>query len=82
MPVIEVIGKASGTSRLLEFKDSDLDSDLLTLLRSKGLTIASSCDGEGVCKKCVIQDDMLTCMITLKEFLERVPEGKIYITYL
>lgn len=82
MPVIEVYGQASGTSRFLEFTDEDLNTDLLTLLRSKGVTIASSCDGEGVCKKCVIQEGWLTCELTLKDFLERRPDKKVFVSYL
>ena len=82
MPVIEVIGLASKTSRFLEAQDADMDIDLLTWLRSKNVTIASSCDGEGVCKKCSIQNGWLTCELTLKEFLERQPDGKIEVGYL
>jgi hypothetical protein len=82
MSVIEVKGLASKTSRFLDFADSDLDIDLLTWLRSKGVTIASSCDGEGVCKKCGIQNGWLTCELTLKQFLERQPDGKIEVGYL
>jgi Na+-transporting NADH:ubiquinone oxidoreductase subunit NqrF len=79
---IEVKGLASKTSRLIEFSDADLETDLLTLLRSRGVTVASSCDGEGVCKKCNIQNGWLTCELTLKDFLERQPDGKIEIGYL
>ncbi len=79
---IEVKGLASKTSRLIEFTEADLETDLLTLLRSKSVTVASSCDGEGVCKKCNIQNGWLTCELTLKEFLERQPDGKIEIGYL
>jgi Na+-transporting NADH:ubiquinone oxidoreductase subunit NqrF len=79
---IEVIGLASKTSRFLDFTDSDLETDMLSLLRSRGVTIASSCDGEGVCKKCGIQNGWLTCMMTLKEFLERQSDGKIEVGYL
>ncbi len=79
---IEVKGLASKTSRLIEFTEADLETDLLTLLRSKSVTVASSCDGEGVCKKCNIQNGWLTCELTLREFLERQPDGKIEIGYL
>ncbi len=82
MPVIEVRGLASQTSRFLQVSESDLDTDLLTWLRANKVTIASSCDGEGVCKKCNIQNGWLTCEMTLKEFLERQPDGKIEIGYL
>jgi hypothetical protein len=80
--MIEVVGLASGRSNFLEYSPSDLDTDLLTYLRAKGITIASSCDGEGVCKKCNIQNGWLTCELTLKEFLERQPDKKVFVSYL
>jgi Na+-transporting NADH:ubiquinone oxidoreductase subunit NqrF len=82
VPVIEIKGSASGTSRFLEVKDSEMDDVLLDWLRAHGVTIASSCDGAGVCKKCGIQNGWLTCELTLKTFLEREPDGKIIVGYL
>lgn len=34
---------------------------LLQLLRKNNIPIASSCDGEGVCKKCVFNHNKLAC---------------------
>lgn len=79
---VTVVGLASGKSWPLSFEMKEVDTDLLTLLRSKNITIASSCDGEGICKKCVIQNEWLTCKMTLKEFLQRQRDGKIYLSYL
>lgn len=54
-----------GTSNLkVEFKpkEEELNLDLLTYLRHiKKLPIASSCDGEGICKKCICNKDLLLC---------------------
>ncbi|HXH29636.1 MAG TPA: hypothetical protein VNJ01_02375 [Bacteriovoracaceae bacterium] len=82
MPVIEVIGTASGRSTLLTAQACELGETLLDWLRKKGITIASSCDGEGVCKKCSIQDGWLTCELTLEQLFQRSPDGKIYVSYL
>ncbi len=82
MPVIEVVGLASGTSRTLHVGPLDLSTDLLTWLRRQGVTIASSCDGAGVCKKCEIQNGWLTCELTLEDFLGRRPDGKVFVGYL
>lgn len=82
MPMIQIIGGASKRTRELEYSQEELDLDLLTWLRLKKVTVASSCDGDGICKKCTIQNDWLACLVTLKEFLERQPDGKIYISYL
>jgi hypothetical protein len=79
---IIIQGKASGNSTVLDYKIEELDELLLFFLRNKGVTIASSCDGEGVCKRCVIQNGWLTCGLTLKQFLLRQPDGKIEIDYL
>lgn len=75
-------GLASGKVTQLFYEDTELDQDLLSWLRSKGVTIASSCDGEGVCKKCGIQNGWLTCEMTLRQFLERMPQGIIEVDYL
>ncbi len=82
MPVIEVMGLASGVSRTYAVGPLDLKINLLTWLRRQEITIASSCDGEGICKKCAIQNGWLTCELTLGEFLERCPEAKILVSYL
>jgi hypothetical protein len=82
MPLIEVVGAASGTSRFLAFDEEHKNQNFLNWLRGQGITIASSCDGEGVCKKCGIQNGWLTCEMTLEEFLKREPSGKVLITYL
>lgn len=82
MPVIEIVGGASGTTTRLSFDQSESGENLLRWLRKKGVTIASSCDGQGICKKCGIQNGWLTCELTLKSFLERQPDGKIFVSYL
>jgi Na+-transporting NADH:ubiquinone oxidoreductase subunit NqrF len=79
---IEIQGQASGRSHFIAYDKKDLEEILLNFLRKKNVTIASSCDGEGVCKKCVIQNDWLTCKLTLKEFLQRQPNGIIIVGYL
>lgn len=82
MSVIEVRGLASQTSRFIDVSESNMSETLLDFLRANGVTIASSCDGEGVCKKCGIQNGWLTCELTLEEFFKRQPDGKIFVGYL
>jgi len=79
---IEVKGSASGRSVFISYQEQDLNEILLNFLRHKGITIASSCDGEGVCKKFDIQNGWLTCEMTLEEFLQRQPDKKIIVSYL
>ena len=79
---IEIVGQASGRSVFIFYEEQELKEILLFFLRKKGITIASSCDGEGVCKKCNIQNDWLTCEMTLEEFLQRQPDKKVFVGYL
>jgi Na+-transporting NADH:ubiquinone oxidoreductase subunit NqrF len=73
---------ASGSSREFKISHEELDENLLWWLRTKGITIASSCGGEGVCKKCVIQNGWMTCMMTIRTFLKDAPSGVIEVSYL
>lgn len=82
MPLIQLHGLASKTSRDLEVRSEDMDQNLLKWLRKKGVMIASSCDGEGVCRKCIIQNDLMTCQFSVRSFLQQVPSGKIEVSYL
>ncbi len=79
---VRFVGLASGKSWPLSFTTEDTETDLLHLLRLRNIPIASSCDGEGICKKCVIQNDWLSCKLTLKDFLQRQKDGKIFLSYL
>ncbi len=77
-----VRGLASGREYPVSYENKNLSENMLYFLRSQGITIASSCDGEGVCKKCGIQKGWLTCELTLEEFLKRQPDGIIEVDYL
>jgi hypothetical protein len=79
---MQIHGLASGRILKLFFEEQELDENLLQWLRSRGITIASSCDGDGVCKKCTIQNGWLTCELTLREFLKLAPQGIIEVSYL
>jgi Na+-transporting NADH:ubiquinone oxidoreductase subunit NqrF len=79
---VTVRGLASGKDLTVNYDRGDLSLDLLTFLRGRGITIASSCDGEGVCKKCAIQNGWLTCEMTLENFLKRRPDGVVEVAYL
>jgi len=69
---VKVMGLASN-SVVAEFKlqENEMDSDLLTLLRDRGIPIASSCYGDGVCQKCLINGDLMACMTSPRELLTR-----------
>lgn len=75
-------GKASGRVYTIEVLPEHLELNLLSFLRLQGFTIASSCDGAGVCQKCVIQDGILSCGPTVSEFLQSRPDGVVIVSYL
>jgi Na+-transporting NADH:ubiquinone oxidoreductase subunit NqrF len=79
---IIIVGNASKTRKAISVTPEDLKQNLLKWLRQNQVTIASSCDGEGVCKKCVIQNDWLTCQMTVEDFLHYQPDGQIFVGYL
>lgn len=80
--MIKVKGMASQRIYELPYDDLDLSRNLMFFLRSKNITIASSCDGEGVCQKCSIQNGWLTCQMTVSEFLSQAPDGVVEVGYL
>jgi len=57
---------------------------LLELLRLNSIPIASSCYGEGICKKCVINDGIISCQIFVKDFIKdsKIHNNIIIIDYL
>lgn len=66
---LQIIGSASGQKSFIEVGKDEYDSTLLEFLRSHGFPIASSCSGRQQCRKCVLNTDILSCDITVEEFL-------------
>ncbi|TNF27060.1 MAG: 2Fe-2S iron-sulfur cluster binding domain-containing protein [Deltaproteobacteria bacterium] len=62
-----------------ELTEEEMQQDLLTLLTSKGIPIASSCQGEGVCQKCLINGDLMACITKPSELIAQ-DDKKIEIT--
>ncbi|MBY0415509.1 MAG: hypothetical protein K2Q18_15155 [Bdellovibrionales bacterium] len=69
-----------------ELLDSDLsDKSLLEFLRDHQVPVASSCLGDGVCKKCVTKNStktFLTCEVTLLELFQNTNEETLCFPYL
>ena len=55
---------------------------LMEFLVQNNLTIASSCGGVGACSRCIINNNILSCQITIKEFIDSTPILRIDIAYL
>ena len=66
---LQVYGKAS--KRLVKVIEviEIPDITLMDFLRAQNIPIASSCYGEGICQKCVINQDILSCQLSLKDIL-------------
>lgn len=70
---INIYGTASFKEiKTINLDNEDLTKDLLTFLRENQIPIASSCDGEGVCKKCIINGEHMSCQISIEQFLKEV----------
>ncbi|MCO4795059.1 MAG: hypothetical protein KC493_15185 [Bacteriovoracaceae bacterium] len=82
--IILIKGVASqSTIKELKVTDANVDIDLLTLLQSENIPIASSCMGDGVCQKCMVNTDKLACELTPRKLnFNAVGEAFIYIDYL
>lgn len=79
---VVIFGKASQTQvMIIEISKSDLQKTILEFLREKGIPVASSCLGEGICTKCVINDELLSCLHLVKE-INDWPKKVITIDYL
>jgi len=72
--IISIIGLASNSLvKKIEIKSEDLNLTLMEYLRRENIPIASSCYGEGICKKCVVklgEVEELSCLISVKKLLE------------
>jgi hypothetical protein len=80
---LNVKGQASGKSWKFSVSDSDMALTVMHFLLQHNLPIASSCGGEGICKKCVINNDIVSCQITLKTYFRDFPSHHtLHISYL
>lgn len=60
----------------------DLSESLMDFLMRNKITIASSCGGAGSCKKCVVNKDLLSCQVSLRDFLGDNQTAVVEVTYL
>ncbi len=79
---VKVIGLASGKIiKDIDLQPSDHSLSLMDFLRKNQVTVASSCNGEGVCKKCAVNNDVISCQIKTLDFLN-LNTDTITISYL
>lgn len=75
-----VKGLASQKKIIFSPTDTDLELNLMNYLMKQGLPIASSCSGQGACQRCVVNNELLSCQISVREYLAKF--GEVEITYL
>jgi hypothetical protein len=69
---LKIFGKAS--QRIIaELPVEDASEVLMFFLLRHNLPIASSCAGDGVCKKCELSDGRLSCQMSVEEALSNGP---------
>jgi Na+-transporting NADH:ubiquinone oxidoreductase subunit NqrF len=69
---ILIKGLASKTLiKTILLSSTDSNENLMQFLRSQNIPIASSCFGEGVCQKCVINATQLSCQFSVTTFCEK-----------
>jgi Na+-transporting NADH:ubiquinone oxidoreductase subunit NqrF len=83
--VYRIIVKGNASQKIIltdTIEQSLLNQNVLTYLQSKSLPIASSCNGEGICKKCIINNNLLACTLLLKNLIDHTNSILIEIAYL
>ena len=78
---LKVIGLSSKKDFYIRYTKDEEESNLLKFLRSKNIPIASSCRGEMVCQKCIVNKSVLSCSLTLKEYLKE-HSSEIEVSYI
>lgn len=82
LPQVKVKGQASNRTYTIECSQQDLEKKLMFFLQENNLPIASSCSGKNVCRKCVINNDVLSCQISLQDWLKQRKNEEIKVGYL
>ncbi len=68
---LKLRGLSSKTTQRLEVRPADLGKTVLDFLRENDIPIASSCRGIGICQKCIINKDLLSCEWNIENFLNK-----------
>ncbi len=73
-------GGSSQKEKIIVLEENDGPKNLMLFLASKEIPIAASCRGQGICEKCIVSDKVLSCSLSVKDYLEQY--GKtVHITY-
>ena len=62
-------GLASHKQFQIDVTEDDYPKTMLNYLREHDIPVASSCRGERICHRCVLNNEVLSCAITVSDFL-------------
>jgi ferredoxin len=82
-PLIEIYGGAS--KKLLKsvrLTKEDQAKNLMLYVKSLGFPLASSCEGDGICHLCIVNENLISCQMTVGELKTENNMKKITISYL
>ena len=85
MPQLLVKGLASKKDiKLFTWSDpKDIPTTtLMDFLRQHKIPVASSCFGEGVCRRCKVNETILSCQVSVQELFSAAEDCQITIDYL
>jgi Na+-transporting NADH:ubiquinone oxidoreductase subunit NqrF len=71
---IQIFGNASQKIyKTIEIKNLSTlkKQSLMDFLLSHHIPIASSCLGEGICRKCIVNKEILSCQLELSQFISQ-----------
>tara|TARA_B100000029_G_C17077424_1_gene779219 strand:- start:11 stop:283 length:273 start_codon:yes stop_codon:yes gene_type:complete len=83
LPTLEIYGTASKKMlRKVTLTEVSKKENLMLFIKSQGLPLASSCDGDGVCHLCIVNETMVSCQMTVEELPAKSQIRKVTIGYL
>lgn len=78
---ITITGTASQKKYVFIVTQQDLELTLLNFLLNHNLPMAYSCHGKQVCEKCIVNDSILSCSLTVADTLKEY-RGEVFVSYL
>lgn len=86
MKELNVFGRASQKIvKTIKITPDDLSTNLMEFLLSHGIPVASSCNGDGACLKCIVTangEKILTCQIDISDLFQELDSVTVIFSYL
>lgn len=86
MKELIVFGRASQKQiKVIPLSESDLSTNLMEILLDNGIPVASSCNGEGACLKCLVTangEKIVSCQTEVIDIIKDHSSVTVLIAYL